>query len=200
MKTTLLLLPVISAFIGWFTNWVAIKMLFHPQKPVKFLGITVQGVFPKNQAKFAQNLGRMVSNELLSFADIEAKITNPANLQKVMPLVETHIDDFLRKKLAESMPVISMFIGDKTIEQLKMVFMAELQTLFPQLLGNYMQQLQTDLDLEKIVTEKVAAFSTQKLEALLVQIIAKEFRFIEILGGILGFIIGVFQILLTLIA
>ncbi|TAE58663.1 MAG: DUF445 family protein, partial [Bacteroidetes bacterium] len=113
---------------------------------------------------------------------------------------ETHIDDFLRKKLAESMPVISMFIGDKTIEQLKMVFMAELQTLFPQLLGNYMQQLQTDLDLEKIVTEKVAAFSTQKLEALLVQIIAKEFRFIEILGGILGFIIGVFQILLTLIA
>jgi uncharacterized membrane protein YheB (UPF0754 family) len=200
MKTTLLLLPVISAFIGWFTNWVAIKMLFHPQKPVKFLGITVQGVFPKNQAKFAQNLGRMVSNELLSFADIEAKITNPANLQKVMPLVETHIDEFLRKKLAESMPVISMFIGDKTIEQLKTVFMAELQTLFPQLLGNYMKQLQTDLDLEKIVTEKVAAFSTQKLEALLVQIMAKEFRFIEILGGILGFIIGVFQILLTLIA
>lgn len=200
MKTTLLLLPVISAFIGWFTNWVAIKMLFHPQKPVKFLGFTIQGVFPKNQAKFAQNLGRMVSNELLSFADIEAKITNPANLQKVMPLVETHIDDFLRKKLAESMPVISMFIGDKTIEQLKTVFMAELQTLFPQLLGNYMQQLQTELDLEKIVTEKVAAFSTEKLETLLVQIMSKEFRFIEILGGILGFIIGVFQVLLTLIA
>ncbi len=51
------LIPFISAFIGYFTNWIAIKMLFHPKNPVTVLGITFQGIFPKRQKQFAQKLG-----------------------------------------------------------------------------------------------------------------------------------------------
>jgi len=199
MNYILLLIPVISAFIGWFTNWIAIKMLFHPREPKKILGIRFQGIFPKNQYQFAKKLGALVSNELLSFKDIESKITNPSNIQKVMPIVEEHIDHFLRVKLAEKMPVISMFIGEKTIGELKAVFLQELQTLFPQLLSSYMGNLQADLDLEKIVTDKVAAFSSDKLEQILNSIMSKEFRFVEIIGAVLGFIIGLLQVALTLL-
>jgi len=194
------LIPLISAFIGWFTNWIAIKMLFHPREPKNILGIRFQGIFPKRQEQFAQKLGKMVSNELLSFQDIESKISNPANVQKLMPFVEQHIDHFLRVKLADQMPVISMFIGDKTINQLKAVFIAELTELFPVIMKNYMNNLQEELDLEKIVIEKVSGFSSDKLEDMLNAIMAKEFRFVEIIGGVLGFIIGLIQVLLTLIA
>ncbi|MBL7760703.1 MAG: DUF445 family protein [Sediminibacterium sp.] len=194
------LIPLISAFIGWFTNWIAIKMLFHPREPKRILGIRFQGIFPKRQQQFAQKLGKMVSNELLSFQDIEAKISNPANVQKLMPFVEEHIDHFLRVKLADQMPVISMFIGDKTINQLKAVFIAELTELFPVIMKNYMNNLQEELDLEKIVIEKVSGFSSDKLEEMLNAIMAKEFRFVEIIGGVLGFVIGLIQVLLTLIA
>ena len=200
MNWTLLLIPFISAFIGWFTNWIAIKMLFHPKEPKRILGITFHGIFPKRQQQFAEKLGKLVSEELLSFSDIESKITNPENLDKIMPMVDKHIDDFLRVKLPESMPVISMFIGDKTINQLKDIFLTEMKTLFPQIMGNYMGKLKTELDLEKIVVKKVAAFSTDKLESILNQIMAKEFKFVELLGGILGFIIGILQVLLTLLS
>jgi len=54
-----------------------------------------------------------------------------------------------------------------------------------------------EFDLEKIVTEKVSAFSTDKLEDILYQIMSKEFRFVEILGGVIGFIIGIAQVLIT---
>ncbi|MBH2003530.1 MAG: DUF445 family protein [Sphingobacteriia bacterium] len=194
------LIPLISAFIGWFTNWIAIKMLFHPKEPKYILGIPFHGIFPKRQQQFAEKLGKMVSNELLSFQDIEAKISNPANVQKLMPFVEQHIDHFLRVKLADQMPVISMFIGDKTITQLKAVFIAELTELFPEIMKNYMNNLQEELDLEKIVAEKVRGFSSDKLEQLLNDIMSKEFRFVEIIGGVLGFVIGLIQVLLTLIA
>jgi len=199
MTLGLVLIPIISAFIGWFTNWIAIKMLFHPREPKKIFGITFQGIFPKNQQQFAAKLGKMVGDELLSFKDIEAKITNPENVEKLMPFVEEHIDNFLRVKLAQQMPVISMFIGDKTIEQLKAVFMEELKTLFPAMMQNYMTKLQTDLDLERIVTTKVAAFSSDKLEDILNSIMSKEFRFVEIIGAVLGFIIGLLQIVITLL-
>lgn len=198
MRISIVLIPVISAFIGWFTNWIAIKMLFHPREPKKILWFTLHGIFPKRQKQFAEKLGKLVSEELLSFQDIEQKIINPENLEKLMPYIEQHIDDFLRVKLAEKMPVISMFIGDKTIQELKTVFTAELQQLFPVIMKNYMGHLQKDLDLEKIVIEKVAGFSSDKLEQVLTSIMSKEFRFVEMLGGVLGFLIGLLQVFISL--
>ena len=199
MNYWLLLIPVISAFIGWVTNWVAIKMLFHPRKPTIILGYKIQGIFPKRQEQFAQKLGKLVADELLSFADIEEKITNPENLKQILPQVETHIDYFLRVKLSDSMPVISMFIGDKTIDKQKLVFMEELEILFPKMMKEYAGSLKTHLDLEQIVTEKVNAFSSNKLEDILYQVMAKEFRFVEIIGGVLGFLIGLLQVVITLL-
>jgi len=193
------MIPLISAFIGWFTNWIAIKMLFHPKDPKWILGIKFHGIFPKRQVQFAEKLGKLVSSELLSFQDIEAKITSPENLKKIMPSIEEHIDHFMKEKLPTAFPFISMFIGEKTIQQLKNVFMSELELIFPETLKKYMTNLQQDLDLEKIVTEKVKAFSSDKLESILIQIMQKEFRFVEIIGGVLGFLIGVFQVLLTIL-
>src|SRR6185436_1775888 len=123
----LLVIPIISAFIGWFTNWIAIKMLFHPKEPKRILGITFHGIFPKRQKIFAEKLGKMISAEFLSFADIEKMITNPQNLQKLMPTVEGHVDNFLRNKLSDEMPFLSLFIGERTISSLKNIFMQELE-------------------------------------------------------------------------
>ena len=199
MNYWLILIPFISSFIGWFTNWIAIKMLFHPRMPIKILGITFHGIFPKRQQQFAEKLGKMVSSELISFQEIEEKITNPKNLEKVLPFIEERIDDFLRRKLSEVFPIISMFIGDSTISQLKTVFMEELKVIFPEMIRKYMKNLESEMDLEQMVTAKVAKFSSEKMESILVQIMSKEFRFVEIIGGVLGFLIGILQIIITII-
>ncbi len=197
--TGYLITILLSTFTGWITTWIAIKMLFHPRRPVKIFGLTIQGIFPKNQQLIAQKLGQVVGKELLSFSEIEQKVTNPENLQKLRPDIEAHIDDFLRNKLKDVFPMLSMFIGEKTIGQLKDAFLQELENLFPMLMKNYMNKLQHDLDLEKIVTEKVANFSSDKLENILSQITKKEFKFLEIVGGIFGLLIGIAQVLIAMI-
>ena len=198
MNNWLYTIPFISAFIHWLTIWMALKLLFHPHEPKKFLGLTIQGVFPKRKLQIASSLGRIVGQELLSFDDIEKTITNPENVQKILPMVEAHIDDFLRHKIKKAMPVISMFIGDKTILELKTVFMKELEDLFPMIMKNYVGNLRKDLDLEKIVVEKIVNFSSDRLEQMLNDILTKEFRFVEVIGAALGFLIGCLQIILTL--
>jgi uncharacterized membrane protein YheB (UPF0754 family) len=199
MNPWLYTIPIISAFIHWLTIWMALKLLFHPRKPKKILFFTLQGIFPKRQKQIAESLGKIVGQELLSFSDIEETITHPENVQKILPAAEKHIDHFLRVRLKETMPVISMFIGEKTINQFKEVFMQELAELFPVIIKNYINNLKHDLDLERIVVEKVAAFSSEKLEKMLNQILTKEFRFVEVIGAALGFFIGVLQILITLL-
>lgn len=52
MDFQILLMPVIGFFIGYFTNYLAIKMLFHPRK--KVLGI--QGVLPKRKGVIAKQI------------------------------------------------------------------------------------------------------------------------------------------------
>jgi len=192
-------IPFISAFIHWLTIWMALKLLFHPRQPKKILGFTLQGVFPKKQRQIAESLGRIVGQELLSFTDIEQAITDPKNIQRMLPMVEEHFDHFLRVKLKETMPMIAMFIGDKTIAQLKAVFMKELEELFPVVLKNYVGHLREDLDLEKIVVDKIAGFSNDRLEAMLNEFLTKEFRFVEVIGAALGFLIGLLQIGMTLL-
>lgn len=172
-------------------------MLFHPKEPKRILGITFHGIFPKRQRSFAEKLGKMISAEFLSYEDIENKIADPQNLQKLMPLIEAHVDKFLRDKLSDEMPFLSLFIGERTRRSLKNVFMTELETLFPQIMKSYARNLEQELDLEKIVTDKVSKFSSDKLEAILYQIMSKEFRFVELLGGVIGFIIGILQVLIT---
>jgi uncharacterized membrane protein YheB (UPF0754 family) len=191
---------LLSAFTGWVTTWIAIKMLFHPRKPIKVFGFSIQGIFPKNQRLIAQKLGQVVGKELLSFDEIEKKVTDPENLQKLRPDIEAHIDNFLKNKLKDVFPMLSMFIGDKTTNQLKDAFLLELESLFPVLMKNYMNKLEKDLDLEKIVTEKVANFSSEKLEDILNQITKKEFKFLEFVGGFFGLVIGIVEVVVAIIS
>jgi uncharacterized membrane protein YheB (UPF0754 family) len=199
MNPWLYTIPFISAFIHWLTIWMALKLLFHPREPRKILGLTIQGVFPKRKEQIASNLGRIVGQELLSFHDIESTISNPGNTKMILPLIENHIDDFLKKRLKTAMPILSIFISEKTIRELKSVFMNELEGLFPVIMKSYAAKFRDQLDLEKIVVEKITNFSSDRLESMLNQILTKEFRFVEWIGAALGFLIGWLQILLTLL-
>ena len=50
MSLEWILLPAVGALIGWFTNFVAIRMLFHPRKPVRLFGrVVLQGVLPRGR-------------------------------------------------------------------------------------------------------------------------------------------------------
>lgn len=189
-------LPFISALIGWFTNFVAIKMLFHPRKPVKVLFVTIQGIFPKRQKALAQKIGDLVANELFSVDDIKKNFVNEENLSEVNELIDQKIETFLREKLVNSMPMLAMFMNDGLINSVKSTLMAEFTSVLPEMINKFADKLESNIDIQKTVEEKVAAFSFEKLEGVLFAILKKEFKFIELIGAVLGFIIGLVQIVL----
>ncbi|MDR3681759.1 MAG: DUF445 family protein [Flavipsychrobacter sp.] len=185
--------PFVAAFTGWFTTWIAIYMLFHPREPKRFFGITIQGIFPKRQKQFAAKLGAVVANELLHFNDIAALIKDPDQLADLKPGIEAHVDTFLHVKLKEKLPVISMFVGEGMLNKIKEGLMEEIDLLLPEIISKYTNNLTQKVDIEKMVTERVSNFSSDKLEEILAAVMSKEFRFVELIGGVLGFVIGLIQ-------
>lgn len=66
--------PAIGAVIGYCTNYIAVKMLFRPLKPVKIGGKTLPftpGIIPRGQARMARAMGQAVGEHLLSKEELE---------------------------------------------------------------------------------------------------------------------------------
>ena len=200
MNYWLLLVPIVGAFIGWLTNRVIVRSLFHPRLPRKILGLTFHGILPKSQPQIAVKFGKLASDELLTTVDaLEQKITSIENLKKLMPVIDQQIDEFLQTKIKSEFPFVSMFIGTKTINKFKEAISRELEILFPKLIGNYIGNLRKDIDLEKIISEKIGSFPQEKLETIINEDMSKGIRSFEMAGALVGFAIGIISILITLI-
>ena len=66
--------PIIGTVIGFGTNFIAVKMLFRPYKPVKigkFILPFTPGVIPKRREKLALALGNAISDQLFTSDDIK---------------------------------------------------------------------------------------------------------------------------------
>jgi uncharacterized membrane protein YheB (UPF0754 family) len=190
MAWQLFLIPVASAFSCWLVIKLFLAILFRPRQPISMFGFRVQGILPKKQSAIAVQAGKIVAEQFFSSKLIEEKISDPSILQKIMPLIEDHIDDFLRNKLKKEMPFIGMLIGDKTIGSLKKVFMTELEILFPNIMKSYASNLITDLNIEQLVSQKIAAASIPGIEASIKKNFSKERRLIMLTSASIGLVIG----------
>lgn len=196
----LFLLPLIAALIGWMTNYIAVKMLFHPKEPKKIVGITFHGVFPKRQNVLAKKLGQLVADELFSVSDVSAKIKEFATSDEAMNEVGKRIEMTIRNKLVQAFPMLAMFLTDEMVEKVTGLFKNELKDFLSATSQGMGEKLEENLNVEAMVKEKVNAFSSEKLEKLLNQLMKKEFKFIELVGAILGFLIGCLQLVISLSA
>lgn len=171
----LLLLILIGTLTGWLVMSAGLWFVF-------------KVTLPKKKAALDTSLSKYIAERFISFDEIEQKLINLESFQKILPLIETHIDEFLRHKLGKSMPMLSMFIGDKTISQLKAVFMQELEELFPTVMKNYFGRLQQEVDIEDVLHAKLAAIPPQRIEADVKKLLAPEWRKLKMMGAITGLV------------
>ncbi len=157
-----LIIPLMTAIFGWIIAWLFVKALF---------------------LNWKGGLNQSIAN-----LNIDQFITNEASLKQfdlLMPTLDKQLDDFFNHKLTQKMPMIAMFIGNKTIDQLKEVFIEELKLMFPELIQKLIKgsvkEIET-LDQKWIKTIESAFFrATSK---------------IRIAAFILGFLWGILLFLL----
>ena len=95
---TYLLPPLVGAVIGYFTNLIAVKMLFYPHKPVFLFGHQLPltpGAIPKGKTRLAKSAGKIVQDELFTREDISGRLlteeVEKPLIDKVMSILDTNI-------------------------------------------------------------------------------------------------------------
>ena len=154
---------LIAAVIGWATTTRRADA-FHPREEKRILGLRIQGVFPKRQKALAEKLGQLVARELFSLQDVRKHLQGEEFIAHATDTIEAKVDEFLHEKLAEAIPMASMFLGSGMIDTIKRSLVESLAKALPELGEMFVSHLEKNMDVETVVREKVEAFSSDKLE------------------------------------
>lgn len=193
----LLFIPVISALIGWITNFIAVRMIFRPRNEIRFLGVRIQGLIPKRKQDLAVKIAHTVEKELISHKDIKEALKSEDFHLQTSDVIREKIEDFITAK-ASSNPLVGMFITPEITSRLSATFMEELQNEIPAVMDSLLEKVEAKIDFREIIQKKIEQFDPSKLESIVYAIASKELKAIEILGGVLGFVVGLIQLLLVL--
>lgn len=113
--------PLIGAAIGYITNDIAIRMLFHPRK-AHYIGKWripfTPGLIPKEKDRIAQSIGNVVSTQLLSTDVVSDALTSDEMLEKL----RSALFDFVEKNKNNEMTVeevIKKLVPDDVLDDTK---------------------------------------------------------------------------------
>ena len=195
----LLIMIFISATIGWITNWVAIKMLFRPHKEINFCLFKIQGLIPKRRAEIGSGIANIIQNELISVKDVISNIDREEFSKRLDSSIDEVLEKNLKAKVKEKFPILQMFFSDRMAKDvsntIKDIIMENQEKIF-EIFSNYAEE---NINFEVIISNKISNFSLDKLEEIITFLAKKELKHIEIIGAILGMLIGAVQYLITLI-
>lgn len=195
----LLVMILISSAIGWITNWIAIKMLFKPHKEINLGLFKIQGLIPKRRTEIGNGIANIIQNELISIKDVISNIDRKEFSERLSNLIDEVLEENLKTKIKEKFPVLKMFFSDKIVKDIgntiKDMIMGNQEKIF-EIFSNYAEE---NIDFEHIISDKISNFSLDKLEKIITFLAKKELKHIEIIGAILGGLIGIAQYLITLL-
>jgi uncharacterized membrane protein YheB (UPF0754 family) len=191
----LLLTPFLTAAIGWLTNWVAIQMLFHPRQPRRLLWIQWQGLIPRRQQQLAAEAAEIIEREILQqhmiLHEIKKVELGPYLQEAAHKLVWDRIGPQL-----QSIPLLGSFINDSALTRFEVIAKEAIQAEAAPLIEKVATEFEASVDLKQMIEDNIAAFDLARLETIVNQVAQREFRTIERLGAVLGFLIGIVQVAL----
>ena len=190
--TTWIAVPLLGGVIGYVTNRIAVKMIFRPIRPVNILGLKVQGLIGRRQGDLAKSIGDVVGDHLVQHEDIVQGFGN-VDLESMLGEV---IEKGLAPKVEQlrNLPLIGGFLTPERIDDLRGAIIQGILDHKDLILERLEQAVEAGIDVQKMVREKVEAFPVERLEKLVLKVASRELRAIEILGGLLGVLIGIGQV------
>ncbi len=193
-----LTVPLLAGVIGWFTNWLAIVMMF---KPVEFIGIKPylgwQGIVPANAVRLAQTGLQLVTTQLLRIPELFDDFDAEALVKGESARMRALIRDSIERKASEQFPQMWNALAPSIKDQVFDAAEKEVTALSVDVFKSAAADVEQLIDVQRIVTDAVERDKSLMNDTFL-RVGEKEFKFIELSGLYFGVIFGVPQLLFWL--
>ncbi len=211
--------PVLGAFIGYITNWLAIKMLFRPYEPKYIFGFHIPftpGLIPKRRKEIAEAIAKTVEEHILPQEKLIKLFEDSNYKNRLHKRVELVIDDLIDSIVEDIRRTIKDGISLGKINIKGAVILTAVDKLLDRAIDNLKQKLKKkliekasdkiekhieeelpiligQLKVREMVMETFMEIDIQTLEKIVIGFSEDQLKHITYTGAILGFFIGIVQ-------
>lgn len=155
--------------------------------------MTLHGLVPRRQKEIAHSIGMMIERDLFSHEDIQAALQNADTAEAAADFLNEQVDLFAERLTGQN-PMLGAFLQGGLLQQVKGLLVGQMNEKFPEFIERVVEKAEHNLDVSAIVEKKIQEFDLTKLESLIYEVSARELKTIEVLGGVLGFFVGLGQV------
>jgi len=186
------ILPAAGFFVGFLTNWIAIRLVFAPREPVKIGPMTVQGLFHKRQTEVAEAFGRTVATRVLNADNIVTTVMESDGAAHMNRIVERRIGELIAKY--EAHPMAGLVLPEEERPALRAELLERIQTEWPKPGGFFHTFAAESVDLQGELERRMKALDRESYEGVLRPAFQQDEWKLIAAGAVLGTIAGVLQL------
>jgi uncharacterized membrane protein YheB (UPF0754 family) len=197
-----ILLPVSGLIIGYFTNWLALKMTFCPVWPHMLCNsyINIQGIFLKRQKEAADQMATAICEKVIDAqAMMDYMFRRSSNstgalegVDKVLEIYKRHITGSLDATVGRLTGICPAMIGNE-IERLKQDVVDYSLEILPQHTKEIERYMDEVMDIKQTLSWRLARITPVEFEDIVHPIFKADEWILLAVGGILGVVIGLLQ-------
>jgi len=192
------MLPAFGGFVGLFSDWIALQMMFRPQQPINFLGFKIQGVFLKRQQEVAADYAALISEKLLTPRNMMEELFRGNFSDRLTTLVHRNVKQMIDEQAGIARPLVVYAIGSKRYMDMKHTIANRIMEQMPETMRSMEGYAEGAMDVRKTLVERMQMLTSQQFEGMLRPAFKEDEWILIIVGAILGFLVGEMQVHLML--
>jgi uncharacterized membrane protein YheB (UPF0754 family) len=192
-------MPLFGAFTGWFTDWLALKMIFRPKRPTRYLGLFEwQGLFLRRRKEVAAEYGALIASEIVTPRNVlEAVLRGPMS-DRLYAMVQKNVQRMVDEQAGLTRPIVVMAVGSAKFQAMKKMIADKLMERLPETLAHAEKYAADAMDLENTLRAKMQELNEDEFEQLIRPAFQQDEWILIAVGAALGFLVGELQVFVML--
>ena len=186
-------LPVGGFFVGYLTNWIAVKLMFHPLNPIKIGPFTLHGLFLKRKDEVARDYAKSMTTSVLNTQNIAEYILKSSAGDKIYDLVNRHVKRTIDNSMGYGKPFVLATIGTQRYIDMKNSAVDRFSNRsisLPKSITNGLEYTEQALDLENEIELQMKKFTPLEFDGFVRPVFEEDEWILYAVGGGLGFLAG----------
>jgi uncharacterized membrane protein YheB (UPF0754 family) len=114
------IMPIFGGLTGWLTDWLALKMIFFPRQPKRFLGLfTWQGMFQRRRMEVAHDYGDLIAREVLTVENVLAAVLTGPKSDRLFAMIHREVQRTIDAQISLVKPFVVLAVGSRRYQEMK---------------------------------------------------------------------------------
>jgi len=189
------IMPLFGGLTGWLSDWLALKMVFRPKEPTRYLGLfTWQGLFIKRRQEVASEYGRLMAQRVLTPSAIMASVLSGPLSDRLYTMIQNEVRAAIDEQAGFARPLVVLSVGGEKYLEMKRLVAGKIVERLPEAMRHVEAYAFEALDIENTLKSKMAQLTVDEYEGLLRPAFQQDEWILIAVGAALGFLVGEMQV------